>query len=94
MPGRDFTLVMKPSAREGLLALAVQVIVRVQRHLNRTPECYRASQPAPDVRQIEGRPHTFRLKSGVYRTIFEVDATANFLRVFRIGHRRDVYRNI
>jgi mRNA interferase RelE/StbE len=34
----------------------------------------------------------YRIRKGKYRILFTVDDAARVVRVYRIGHRRDVYR--
>jgi mRNA-degrading endonuclease RelE of RelBE toxin-antitoxin system len=44
-------------------------------------------------RRIEGRP-VRRLRSGVYRVLYLVDALRHEVRVIDIAHRRSVYRDL
>lgn len=37
---------------------------------------------------------TFRIRSGNYRILYEVDFKERLLRVLKIGHRKDVYRSL
>lgn len=51
--------------------------------------------PRPqDVRPIRGREDTYRVDSGEYRILFHLDDDQRVVTVFRVGHRRDVYRNL
>lgn len=51
--------------------------------------------PRPqDVRPIRGREKTFRVDSGEYRILFQLDDAQRLVTVFRVGHRKDVYRNL
>jgi mRNA interferase RelE/StbE len=52
-----------------------------------------ADDPFPaNCRKIQGSRRSYRLRSGPYRILFEVDTDARVVTVFRIRHRKDVYR--
>jgi mRNA interferase RelE/StbE len=44
----------------------------------------------PDVTPLKGSPGDFRLRSGDWRALFTV--SGDEMTVYRIGHRREVYR--
>lgn len=44
--------------------------------------------------KIEGYEHHYRIRLGHYRIIYEVQATIRIVTVIRIGHRKDVYRQL
>jgi mRNA interferase RelE/StbE len=43
-----------------------------------------------DVTALQGAPGNFRLRSGNYRALFTV--SGGDMTVYRIGHRREIYR--
>ena len=45
-----------------------------------------------DVKHLAGRPGRWRLRIGDYRVIMEV--TEEIIEVLRVGHRREVYRDL
>jgi mRNA interferase RelE/StbE len=46
----------------------------------------------PGVQQLRGEDKLYRIRSGDYRVLYEVDHTAQKVTVTTIGNRRDVYR--
>lgn len=54
-------------------------------------DAYAADQNAGDVVKLQGTENTFRLRSGNYRAIFDLDAEADTMTITRVGHRKDVY---
>jgi len=51
--------------------------------------------PRPhDARPIRGRRATYRIDVGEYRVLYEVDNESREVIVWRVGHRKDVYRNL
>jgi mRNA interferase RelE/StbE len=47
-----------------------------------------------DVKQLRGRDRSYRVRSGEYRILYEIDDAARVVLVFRVGHRREAYRNL
>jgi mRNA interferase RelE/StbE len=52
-----------------------------------------ANDPRPvGSRKLAGTKHDWRIRVGDYRVIYEIADAAKFVRVYRIRHRREVYR--
>lgn len=47
-----------------------------------------------DTKQLRGEEGAHRVDSGEYRILFHVDNQAKEVTIFRVKHRRDVYRNL
>jgi mRNA interferase RelE/StbE len=45
----------------------------------------------PGARKLTGRDG-YRIRVGDYRVLYEIEDTPRRVRVYRIGHRREVYR--
>lgn len=90
----DYQLVMKASARKELLRLPNALASRIQQALNNLMDCYRRDVQAANVVPVAGRMNTYRLRVGDYRAVFEVDEENFVVRVFLIGHRKDIYRDL
>jgi len=53
------------------------------------------ANPRPqDVKPLKGEEDAYRVDSGEYRILFHLDNKAKEVTVFRVKHRRDVYRNL
>lgn len=51
------------------------------------------NNPRPvGTRKLKGHRGLFRIRSGFYRLVYEVDDKKREIRVIRIRHRREVYR--
>jgi len=51
------------------------------------------NNPRPvGTRKLKGRRGLFRIRSGLYRLVYEVDDKKREIRVIRVHHRREVYR--
>ncbi len=47
-----------------------------------------------DCKRLRGSERDYRVSSGEYRILFEVDDDQRRVSVWRIAHRKDVYRNL
>jgi mRNA interferase RelE/StbE len=54
-----------------------------------------ANDPHPnDSIKMSGTDHTYRIRFGNYRLIYNVMDQILIIEVIRVGHRKDVYRNL
>ncbi len=54
-----------------------------------------AINPFPDgCRKLAGEEGTYRVRQGTYRIIYEVEGKNLKVLILKIGHRKDIYRNI
>jgi mRNA interferase RelE/StbE len=75
---------------------------KAQKELNRLPESIKEQiSAALDDLQNDPRPpgckklhflEGFRIRQGNYRVLYAIDDKKKELRIFKVGHRRDVYR--
>ena len=51
--------------------------------------------PRPqDVKLLWGHARSYRVHSGDYRILYDINEATKAVLVFRVGHRREVYRNL
>ena len=84
------------------MSYTVSILPRAGRELARLPTVtYRRVSNAIRDLTAEPRPQgclrltgrdSWRIRVGVYRVIYEIDDTRQFVTVLQVGHRRDVYR--
>jgi mRNA interferase RelE/StbE len=46
----------------------------------------------PGVRKLRGTEHTYRVRVGDYRVLYEVYHKSVHIQIIRVKHRKDVYR--
>jgi len=52
-----------------------------------------AENPCPrGCRKLAGYEDVYRIRVGIYRVIYSVDRLQIIIVVFKIGHRKDIYR--
>ena len=73
---------------EGLRSLPKEEVTRVVAAVEQL-----AGDPFPNGSQkLSGSEHTFRIRVGDYRVIYEVLAEVRVVEVQRVRHRKDAYR--
>jgi mRNA interferase RelE/StbE len=80
-----------------LFSKSVKQDVRVidKTHLARIMESIRSlvDNPfPPGCKKLKGTASSYRIRAGQYRVVYEVDIEAATVTIFRIRHRREVYR--
>lgn len=83
-----YRVFVERSAEKDLRRLSLDVRTRVADALGGL-----ASNPRPaGSRKLAGTKHDWRLRVGDYRVIYEIADEIRVVRVYRVRHRRDVYR--
>lgn len=84
-----YSLRIKPSAGRELES------IDSKRDLRRIVTRIRAlgTEPRPSgIEKLAGTPNAWRVRQGDYRILFTIDDSDRVVEVFKIGHRREVYR--
>jgi mRNA-degrading endonuclease RelE of RelBE toxin-antitoxin system len=85
---RRLALLYGPQVRKDFAGIPDADRQRIRRRIAAYAED--AEAPGHDVVPLQGRPNTYRLRSGDWRVLFEIDGTT--MKVHRIIHRREAYR--
>lgn len=94
MPGRAYQLEITRSARKDLVDLPTRVSEQVEKAIDRLLSRLLAGERPQDMKKVHGRPHTYRVDTGEYRILFSLEETAKVVTIFRVRHRKHVYRNL
>ena len=82
-----YRIIIKPAAQRDLDSLPVREVKRVAERIE-----VLADNPRPfGVQKLSGE-ESYRIRSGNYRILFEINDKGKLLLVYRIKHRKDVYR--
>ena len=84
-----YSVLIKTSAAKELEAVEprgvrIRIVARIQA-LTSTPR-------PPGSQKLAGEEERYRIRQGAYRIVYSVDDDARIVEVFKIGHRREVYR--
>jgi mRNA interferase RelE/StbE len=83
----SWRLELESRARKEFLDLPKNVRLRLGEVLD---DLQREPRP-PGAKKLAG-VDGYRIRKGDYRALYTVDDSARLVRVYRIGHRREVYR--
>jgi mRNA interferase RelE/StbE len=82
-----YRVLLETRARKEFLDL----LRKVQERLKEAIDDLAANPRPPGVKKLGGL-EGYRLRKGEYRVLFTIDDKARQLRIYRVGHRREVYR--
>jgi mRNA interferase RelE/StbE len=83
-----FEIVLERSAEKDLRRLSDNVHDRVIEGISTL-----ASNPRPPgAKKLSGSASNWRIRVGDYRVLYEIADTVRIVRVYRVRHRRDVYK--
>ncbi len=88
-PG-DYGVTFTRAARDDLARVPVTDRRRITDRIGRLA----VNPRSVGAEKLAGFPRTYRIRSGDYRVIYQVDDGGRTVMVERIGHRRDVYRGL
>jgi mRNA interferase RelE/StbE len=87
---REYAVELTRTAEKELKRLHPRVRRQVRKRLLELE-----TNPRPqDVKRLRGTERVHRIDSGDYRILYEVDDSSKMIEVWRIAHRKDVYRNL
>ncbi|MBI3592422.1 MAG: type II toxin-antitoxin system RelE/ParE family toxin [Nitrospirae bacterium] len=83
-----YKLAIKKSARKELDSLPEEIFLKIDRSILLLKE---NPFPYPQAKKLKGEDKC-RLKVGDYRVVYSIDEERKIITIFRVRHRRDVYR--
>jgi len=83
----SYRLLVLPRAQKGLAGIRGAVYSRLKEAI---ADLTHDPRPA-SVAKLSSRP-CWRMRVGDYRVLYEIDDAAKTVTVFRVGHRREIYR--
>jgi mRNA interferase RelE/StbE len=83
----SYNIEWKQSAAQELRKLPREAVLRILQAVEQL-----ATEPYPHgVRKLVGAQHTYRIRVGDYRVVYNVVSSTLIIQIVRVGHRRDVY---
>ena len=64
----------------------------VAAHIQCTVESLANNPRAAQTQKLEGYPNAYRLRIGRYRVVYTIEDPIRRVVIYRIGHRKEVYR--
>jgi mRNA interferase RelE/StbE len=84
-----YRLLVKPGAAKELDAVEPK---KVRQRLVRSIDALAAEPRPAGCEKLAGATDLYRIRQGDYRAVYSVNDGDRVVRVFKVGHRRDVYR--
>ena len=85
-----YTLFIRRSAEKEIERLPT----KIRRQVNGKVLELEANPRPHDVKRLRGRERMFRVDSGEYRIVYEIDDNRKSVTILTVQHRKDVYRNL
>ncbi|MFZ5470023.1 MAG: type II toxin-antitoxin system RelE family toxin [Myxococcota bacterium] len=82
-----FHIEVEERAVRELLDLPKEASQRIRSTISRLAQ---SSRP-PGAKKLTGRGG-YRVRVGDYRILYEIDDASKLVRIYKVGHRKDVYR--
>ncbi|MCD4848635.1 MAG: type II toxin-antitoxin system RelE/ParE family toxin [Candidatus Aegiribacteria sp.] len=80
----------RPAALKNLKRFPKRDLVRIRKRIEELGN----SLPDPKTTKMRGKNSFHRIRSGDYRIIYEIHSARLVILIVKVGHRRDVYRNL
>ena len=83
-----YKIIFTHSARKSFDALPIPDQDKLEKKIDKLSQ-----NPRPDgVKKLSGTEGLYRIRSGDYRVIYQIQDKMLLVLVVKVGHRRDVYR--
>lgn len=83
-----FDIVLERSVEKDLRKLNQQVHDRVIHSISTLADNPRP----PGVKKLAGTANDWRIRVGDYRVLYEIAESVRIIRIYRVGHRKNVYK--
>ena len=84
----SFNIIIKPSAERELRKLPKHILSEVSKLFSEFAE-----HPYPRrVEKLSGGEELYRIRVGEYRVVYNIDLKIRVITIYRVRHRKDVYR--
>ncbi|WLE95497.1 MAG: type II toxin-antitoxin system RelE/ParE family toxin [Candidatus Electrothrix communis] len=85
-----YDIKFRPAVLKTLKRFPKRDLVRIKKKIEETAE----NLPNPDLTKMKGNNDFHKVRSGNYRIIYTIEEDRLVILIVKIGHRKDVYRNL
>ncbi|MCD4774456.1 MAG: type II toxin-antitoxin system RelE/ParE family toxin [Candidatus Aegiribacteria sp.] len=85
-----YSIEFRPAALKNLKRFPKRDLVRIKKRIEELSN----NLHDPKTTKMRGKNSYHRVRSGDYRIIYEIQARRLIILIVKVGHRRDVYRNL
>ena len=84
------TIKFRPAVEKNLRTLPKKELIRIKRKIDALVE----NLPDPAITKMKGNNKFHKIRVGDYRIIYEIHNDALVILVVKIGHRKDIYKQL
>jgi mRNA interferase RelE/StbE len=85
-----YTIKFRPAVEKNLRVLSQKELIRIKRKIDALSE----NLPDPAVTKMKGNNKFHKIRVGDYRIIYEIHNDTPVILVVKIGHRKDIYKQL
>ncbi len=85
-----YSIEFRPAVLKSLKRFPKKDLVRIKKRI----EDLEVNPPDPEVTKLKGNNSFHKIRSGDYRIIYQIQEKRLVILIVKIGHQRDVYRNM
>jgi mRNA interferase RelE/StbE len=85
-----YTIKFRPAVEKNLKPLPQKELIRIKRKIDALAE----NLPDPALTKMKGNNKFHKIRAGVYRIIYEIHENDLVILVVKIGHRKDIYKQL
>ncbi len=85
-----YSIEFRPAALKNLKRFPKRDLVRIKKRIEELSN----NLPDPKTTKMKGKNSFHRIRSGDYRIIYEIHTVRLIILIVKVGHRKDVYRNL
>ena len=85
-----YTIEFRPAVLKSLMRLPKRELVKIKKRIDDLGN----NLPDPKTTKMKGNNAFHKIRSGNYRIVYEIHDDRLVVLVVKIGHRKDVYKNL
>jgi len=85
-----YSIEFRPVVLKSLKRFPKKDLVRIKKKVEELSQ----DLPAPNITKMKGNNSFHKIRTGDYRIIYEIHESRVVILIVKIGHRKDVYKNL
>ena len=85
-----YSIEFRPVVLKSLKRFPKKDLVRIKKKVEELSQ----DLPAPNITKMKGNNSFHKIRTGDYRIIYEIHESRVIILIVKIGHRKDVYKNL
>ncbi len=86
----EYSVEFRPAALRNMKKFPKRVLVRIKKRIDELA----IQLPDPKITKMKGKNPYHIVRCGDYRILYEIHSDELYILIVKVGHRKDVYRNL